>query len=29
LPGGDLVTKPYHYAPLIRKIECLLGTRAG
>lgn len=27
LPGGDLVPKPYHYAPLIRKIEEILGTR--
>lgn len=23
-PGGQFVTKPYHYAPLIRKIEALL-----
>ncbi|MGI9428217.1 MAG: response regulator [Bythopirellula sp.] len=29
LAGGDLVSKPYHYAPLIRKIERLLGTRTG
>jgi len=27
LPGWDLVAKPYHYAPLIRKIEKLLGNR--
>ncbi len=25
--GKDLVSKPYHYAPLLRKIESLLGTR--
>lgn len=25
LTDGDLVAKPYHYAPLIRKIEGLLG----
>jgi two-component system cell cycle response regulator DivK len=24
LPAGDFVAKPYHYAPLIRKIERLL-----
>ena len=24
---ADLVSKPYHYAPLIRKIERLLGSR--
>jgi len=27
LSGGNLVSKPYHYAPLLRKIEDLLGTR--
>lgn len=27
LSDGDLVSKPYHYAPLIRKIEGLLGSR--
>jgi DNA-binding response OmpR family regulator len=25
LPKGEFVTKPYHYAPLIRKIEALLN----
>jgi len=25
LTAGDLVAKPYHYAPLLRKIEELLG----
>ena len=29
LLAGDLVTKPYHYAPLIRRIERLLGTRTS
>lgn len=35
LPRGQFVSKPYHYAPLIRKIEGLLeearqpATRAG
>ena len=29
LPGADLVTKPYHYAPLIRRIEKLLGNCDG
>ena len=24
IPGGQFVAKPYHYAPLIRKIEALL-----
>jgi DNA-binding response OmpR family regulator len=24
LPSGEFVSKPYHYAPLIRKIEALL-----
>jgi len=27
LSGGNLVPKPYHYAPLLRKIESLLGNR--
>ncbi|MEM8944702.1 MAG: response regulator [Planctomycetota bacterium] len=27
LSAGDLISKPYHYAPLIRKIEGLLGSR--
>lgn len=27
LSDGDLVPKPYHYGPLIRKIEGLLGSR--
>lgn len=27
LTDGDLVSKPYHYGPLIRKIEGLLGSR--
>ncbi len=27
LSGENLVPKPYHYAPLLRKIEGLLGTR--
>jgi len=27
LSGGNLVSKPYHYAPLLRKIEHLLGAR--
>ncbi len=27
LSTGNLVAKPYHYAPLLRKIESLLGTR--
>ncbi len=26
-PTGDLVPKPYHYGPLLRKIEGLLGNR--
>jgi DNA-binding response OmpR family regulator len=26
LPGREFVAKPYHYGPLIRKIEELLGT---
>ncbi len=26
LSHGDVVAKPYHYAPLIRKIESLLGS---
>jgi len=28
LPEGEFVSKPYHYAPLIRKIEELLLRRA-
>lgn len=28
LPTGQFVSKPYHYAPLIRRIEELLGNRA-
>lgn len=28
LPTGQFVSKPYHYAPLIRRIEELLGDRA-
>ncbi len=28
LPGGEFVRKPYHYGPLIRRIEELLGNRA-
>lgn len=24
-PGGEFISKPYHYAPLIRKIESLLA----
>ena len=27
-PGGQFVNKPYHYAPLIRKIEALLEGAA-
>ncbi len=27
LLAGNLVTKPYHYGPLLRKIEELLGSR--
>jgi len=27
IPGGNVVAKPYHYGPLIRKIEQLLETR--
>jgi len=27
LSGGNLVPKPYHYGPLLRKIEELLGNR--
>jgi CheY-like chemotaxis protein len=26
LPSGEFVSKPYHYGPLIRRIEELLGT---
>ena len=26
LPEGEFVPKPYHYGPLIRRIEMLLGT---
>jgi DNA-binding response OmpR family regulator len=26
LPEGEFVPKPYHYGPLIRRIEELLGT---
>jgi CheY-like chemotaxis protein len=26
LPAGQIVAKPYHYGPLIRKIENLLGA---
>ena len=26
LPGGEFVAKPYHYGPLIRRIEELLGA---
>lgn len=26
LPDGESVAKPYHYGPLLRKIEQLLGT---
>lgn len=29
LPSGEFVSKPYHYAPLIRKIEALLMSRTG
>jgi len=29
LPTGQFVSKPYHYAPLIRRIEELLGKRVG
>jgi DNA-binding response OmpR family regulator len=29
LPGGEFVLKPYHYGPLIRKIEELLEREAG
>ncbi len=25
-PRGEIVSKPYHYAPLIRRIEEILGT---
>ena len=25
--GGEFVTKPYHYAPLIRRIEAMLASR--
>jgi len=25
--GGEFVSKPYHYAPLIRRIEALLASR--
>lgn len=28
LPAGEVVPKPYHYAPLIRKIEQLLARAA-
>jgi len=28
-PGGEFVAKPYHYGPLIRKIEELLGARTA
>lgn len=28
LPHGEFVAKPYHYGPLIRKIEDLLGGSA-
>ena len=28
LPTGQFISKPYHYGPLIRRIEDLLGTRA-
>jgi hypothetical protein len=28
LPHGEFVAKPYHYAPLIRKIEKLLNEAA-
>ncbi len=28
LPTGQFVSKPYHYGPLIRKIEGLLGKAA-
>jgi len=27
LPTGHLIAKPYHYAPLIRRIEEILGNR--
>ncbi len=27
LPRGEFIAKPYHYAPLIRKIEALLAAR--
>jgi DNA-binding response OmpR family regulator len=27
LPSRNLVSKPYHYGPLLRKIEELLGSR--
>jgi DNA-binding response OmpR family regulator len=29
LPDGEFVAKPYHYGPLIRKIEELLKTNEG
>jgi len=29
LPTGQFVSKPYHYAPLIRRIEELLASRAA
>ena len=28
LSGENLVPKPYHYGPLLRKIESLLGSRS-
>ncbi len=29
LPAGEYVAKPYHYAPLIRRIEEILSARRG
>ena len=28
IPGGEFVAKPYHYGPLIRRIEQLLNSRS-
>ncbi len=29
LPEGEYVSKPYHYAPLIRRIEAILSARSA
>lgn len=28
-PGGEIIAKPYHYGPLVRRIEEILATALG